>query len=582
MAEEKLQYTLELATRATGDGAKRTAADMGRVAAETERARAASAGLMSAAEREKAEVERLVRAARDLAAAKRQASEETDKLAGFMRWTGDETRVSFGEFYDLDAQFRKTTRSTESFTNGVTKMNGPVRNNAQALLMFSQGFEDAQYGIRGVLNNIPGLVMALGGGAGLAGGISIAAVALSQIIPMLKGTAEEAKFTAEKIKEITDAAGDDESDRLGEISTAIETAAEQAKAVKQNWDETAKAENSYASQALDNAGKVQEAQKLIAEALGLQVDRFRELEEIAAREQQKREQAAKAAIETEKRRLDAARDAAEVAGDLLKARENEALNAEARRRSLQGELDLLRAQKETLEKIKEGRFYHATDSLAPGMEDFQKYIDSQLKVPGTYKGFVGSVSREAGRRLDDPVFQASLTAAERRIAAAENKIDELTRNGGIITRAETALTAAQTKLKDIEQAVTTNIEGIQDTLAADNLLARGQQLVKSGEVLASELQGMLGGLETSNARGDAAKDAIAQAAEDGRITANESAALATNLRTLIGQVQTGQATVDGGVLRLITLQNEFTNMGRRWNERIDALEGQVKALNERR
>ncbi len=60
-----------------------------------------------------------------------------------------------------------------------------MRNNAQALLMFSQGFEDAQFGIRGILNNIPGLIVALGGGAGLAGAISIAAVAGSQLFSML-------------------------------------------------------------------------------------------------------------------------------------------------------------------------------------------------------------------------------------------------------------------------------------------------------------------------------------------------------------------------------------------------------------
>lgn len=47
----------------------------------------------------------------------------------------------------------------------------------RAVLELSRGFEDAQYGIRGVLNNIPGLVMAIGGTAGMAGALSLAAVA---------------------------------------------------------------------------------------------------------------------------------------------------------------------------------------------------------------------------------------------------------------------------------------------------------------------------------------------------------------------------------------------------------------------
>jgi hypothetical protein len=60
-----------------------------------------------------------------------------------------------------------------------------ARNNSVALLQASQAFEDMQYGIRGVLNNIPGLVQSLGMGAGLAGGISIAAVAATSLLPKL-------------------------------------------------------------------------------------------------------------------------------------------------------------------------------------------------------------------------------------------------------------------------------------------------------------------------------------------------------------------------------------------------------------
>jgi hypothetical protein len=52
---------------------------------------------------------------------------------------------------------------------------------SMALLEFSRAAEDAQYGIKGVLNNIPGLAMALGGGAGLAGAASLAAVAVATL-----------------------------------------------------------------------------------------------------------------------------------------------------------------------------------------------------------------------------------------------------------------------------------------------------------------------------------------------------------------------------------------------------------------
>lgn len=59
------------------------------------------------------------------------------------------------------------------------------RNGALGVLAFSQALEDSQYGIRGVLNNIPQMVMNFGGGAGLAGAISMAAVAGVVLYPVL-------------------------------------------------------------------------------------------------------------------------------------------------------------------------------------------------------------------------------------------------------------------------------------------------------------------------------------------------------------------------------------------------------------
>jgi hypothetical protein len=50
-----------------------------------------------------------------------------------------------------------------------------------ALLQTAQAADDLQYGLKGVLNNIPGLVMALGGGAGLAGVLSLVAVGLATV-----------------------------------------------------------------------------------------------------------------------------------------------------------------------------------------------------------------------------------------------------------------------------------------------------------------------------------------------------------------------------------------------------------------
>jgi hypothetical protein len=49
------------------------------------------------------------------------------------------------------------------------------------LLMFSQTLDDAQYGIKGVVNNVPGLVQGLGLGMGVAGVAQVAMIAVAQL-----------------------------------------------------------------------------------------------------------------------------------------------------------------------------------------------------------------------------------------------------------------------------------------------------------------------------------------------------------------------------------------------------------------
>lgn len=53
---------------------------------------------------------------------------------------------------------------------------------AMGLLQLGQAVDDAQYGFRAIVNNIPTIAMAMTGSAGIAGAVGIAAVAVSQLI----------------------------------------------------------------------------------------------------------------------------------------------------------------------------------------------------------------------------------------------------------------------------------------------------------------------------------------------------------------------------------------------------------------
>jgi catalase-peroxidase len=95
------------------------------------------------------------------------------------------------------AEARRTAESVDQVADSTKQLGttgyGSKGNAGTAALEFSRAFEDAQYGIRGVLNNIPSLIFALGGGAGLAGALSIAAVAGSQLWSRLGGGAKKAE-----------------------------------------------------------------------------------------------------------------------------------------------------------------------------------------------------------------------------------------------------------------------------------------------------------------------------------------------------------------------------------------------------
>ncbi|MEM9235185.1 MAG: hypothetical protein AAGB14_00300 [Verrucomicrobiota bacterium] len=133
------------------------------------------------------------------------AKEAEKALDGVSRAAGKKSvagrKGAAGNLEDVSKEGPKAAKST--------------RNAGFAALEASRAFEDMQYGIRGVLNNIPGLVMSLGGTAGVAGAASFAAVAASLLVPKLRelfGTAEEDSEAldelAERLEKVAKKAGE--------------------------------------------------------------------------------------------------------------------------------------------------------------------------------------------------------------------------------------------------------------------------------------------------------------------------------------------------------------------------------------
>lgn len=158
----------------------------------------------------------------------------------------------------------------------ATQMQGGLgkstRRTDLAMLSFSQAIEDAQYGIRGVLNNIPGLVMQLGGGAGLAGVISLTAVGLSTLYTQLTKTDDQVEETAEEVdvlkeyfkdlnEEVENARFEAYADKLKVVDSMIKRQNESLRANIKYTQQKAKEELAVAA-AQDDIARAQIAQRV--------------------------------------------------------------------------------------------------------------------------------------------------------------------------------------------------------------------------------------------------------------------------------------------------------------------------------
>lgn len=98
-------------------------------------------------------------------------------------------------------QIDALNKSTEQLDKNSKQTTRSVKNMGQGALQAAYFFDDLQYGIRGIMNNIPGLVMGFGGGAGLAGAISLAVLAGAKLYDWMGKTEDKSGDLAKKMKD---------------------------------------------------------------------------------------------------------------------------------------------------------------------------------------------------------------------------------------------------------------------------------------------------------------------------------------------------------------------------------------------
>ena len=110
-------------------------------------------------------------------------------------------QVGSQEFLRLQGNIRATQQHLQTLRGGFAQLSGRGSGSiGMAALQMAYFADDAQYGIRGIVNNIPQLLMAFGAGTGLTGVVAIAAVAANQLWQRL-GAANTGMSDSEKAAE---------------------------------------------------------------------------------------------------------------------------------------------------------------------------------------------------------------------------------------------------------------------------------------------------------------------------------------------------------------------------------------------
>lgn len=206
MAGEHI-ISIMLRTAADVGGARQAAAALDQVTQSTDEAARAAARL---------KVEQAATAEQE----RRQAVEQARQDAyASMERDRRESEANTRRLYEQQQRLNDTQeRSNRLATDGAEakkKLAAGSNQAGMAALMLGQAIDDAQYGLRGIMNNIPQLVLAFGGGPGLAGVLGVAAVALNQFLNRLEGADFSGTWVGdlkEKFNELTTGMTEEEAE----------------------------------------------------------------------------------------------------------------------------------------------------------------------------------------------------------------------------------------------------------------------------------------------------------------------------------------------------------------------------------
>ena len=409
----------------------------------------------------------------------------------------------------------------------------------------------------------PQFLGVFGPGGAIAGAlIAVGAIAAKVFMGMADDSAsaaEKAALLAEAVEQIGENAAKAVDENIDFGLSQIVLAAEQAENLIGAYQRVTDAQNASTAAALSNTEKLREAELDLARLRGEQIDEVQAISDNVAADAAAREEQARQQIAAQNEQLAQARQQEAIAQELFLATQSQAIQTEISRQAETRKLEVLRAQRDELQKQAAER-----GKLSEG------------EIPFAKTG--GAI--EAQRQLDDPAFQALIAATEAKVNALDA---QLSANGGKIAEAVATtaqgLNDAMANAATIAESIAIEIPKIEQTLQAETIKAEVAGLVETGKQAADEIKLIAESARPENSGQVAAVEALKGAVADGVIAASETSKVAIALQTLNGSINTSIGGVNTNVTQLIQLMGELDRRTVAQKRQIDELQARIRSGN---
>jgi chromosome segregation ATPase len=416
----------------------------------------------------------------------------------------------------------------------------------------------------------PQFLGVFGPGGAIAGALlAVGAIAAKVFLDM----GDDAKSASEKAEELADTI-----DQIGKNAAAAiredidfgKAKIEQAKIAAQNFaDEVSNAAQNqidYNATVLESFNNLLTAERTLRDVKGETISKVKDLaaEEKAAAEA--RAAQVQIQIQSEQLKLQAAEDSVEI--------EKQAL-AEARVQKAEKEA-LLQTERNSLQVLRDQR--DALEEQAKQRMGILQAAASSFAGEGGFPGQATAGAKAAQAQLDTGAVAGQMSIIENRISELEKAVASTGELSQAVESATQQLEQAESQLRQTQSDVSTSIASIVEIAASEDVKAQAKAAEEKAKAFATEVEGMIAGIEPANQQQATALSSLNTALQDQRITQNEISTTTASLATLSPLIRQSITNNTTSVTELISIMNSFQNQTNAIQRQISDLRSRVNSL----